>query len=312
MVERVIRCPLGLLDSTEKIQMPVKNLFLSVGAMKAGTTFLYNTLSRHPQIFCTPEKELHYFAHTQEFSRKLQKPLMPSGIGFPTIQKGSILTHNLRRSRLSAVMHNRYSKLTDAEEVRNIVRWYADRYLVDPIDPNWFDSVYEGAGDNWCAEFSNYNAQLNDKSWANIRTHCENLRVLYVLRDPVKRLWSHIKFEMLLSGKRDALVSSNIDIARKFLASGSSSHARYTEVVNSLKRNLSESELLVLRLEDVVENPVSELRRITEFMGIAEIDVSGVNTRRKANSTEDLPLPVEFRELFETAVRPEIEFFNKF
>lgn len=33
--------------------MAVKRLFLSVGAMKAGTTFLFNALSRHPDIYFT-------------------------------------------------------------------------------------------------------------------------------------------------------------------------------------------------------------------------------------------------------------------
>ena len=39
----------------------INRLFLGAGAMKAGTTWLYDLLNRHPQIYFTPEKELHYF-----------------------------------------------------------------------------------------------------------------------------------------------------------------------------------------------------------------------------------------------------------
>lgn len=43
------------------------NLFLSIGAMKAGTTWLYAVLERHPALHFTPEKELHvssiFFGH---------------------------------------------------------------------------------------------------------------------------------------------------------------------------------------------------------------------------------------------------------
>eukprot|EP00493_Phyllostaurus_siculus_P000433 UN00435 len=35
----------------------IDNLFLSVGAMKAGTTWLYEQLKNHPEIHFTPEKE---------------------------------------------------------------------------------------------------------------------------------------------------------------------------------------------------------------------------------------------------------------
>jgi hypothetical protein len=41
----------------------IENLFLSVGAMKAGTTWLYEQLKDHPEIYFTPEKEIHYFAN---------------------------------------------------------------------------------------------------------------------------------------------------------------------------------------------------------------------------------------------------------
>ena len=37
------------------------NFFL-VGAPKCGTTFLYNSLRKHPEIYLPAEKELHYFA----------------------------------------------------------------------------------------------------------------------------------------------------------------------------------------------------------------------------------------------------------
>ncbi len=44
--------------------MLIKNLFLGVGAMKSGTTWLYDVMSRHPEIYFSYEKEIHYFAHT--------------------------------------------------------------------------------------------------------------------------------------------------------------------------------------------------------------------------------------------------------
>ena len=42
------------------------NLFL-VGAPKSGTTALYTYLARHPQIFMSPRKELHFFGRDLEY-----------------------------------------------------------------------------------------------------------------------------------------------------------------------------------------------------------------------------------------------------
>jgi hypothetical protein len=43
--------------------------FLGIGAQKAGTTWLHENLSCHPDLFLPPEKELHYF------DRHVDKPL---------------------------------------------------------------------------------------------------------------------------------------------------------------------------------------------------------------------------------------------
>ncbi len=37
--------------------------FLGIGAQKSGTTWLYQNLAAHPQVWMPPVKELHYLDH---------------------------------------------------------------------------------------------------------------------------------------------------------------------------------------------------------------------------------------------------------
>src|SRR5579863_2299196 len=46
--------------------------FVIVGAPKCGTTSLYATLKRHPQIFLSPAKEPHFFARDYPNRRDMQ------------------------------------------------------------------------------------------------------------------------------------------------------------------------------------------------------------------------------------------------
>ncbi|MBA2377600.1 MAG: sulfotransferase, partial [Rubrobacter sp.] len=46
----------------EKFDLPSYPDFFIVGAPRCGTTFMYEYLSRHPQIFMSPAKEPQYFA----------------------------------------------------------------------------------------------------------------------------------------------------------------------------------------------------------------------------------------------------------
>lgn len=55
------------LFSAEKLTLPD---FLCIGAQKAGTTWLYENLRLHPDIYLTPRKELHYF--DWQYSRPLR------------------------------------------------------------------------------------------------------------------------------------------------------------------------------------------------------------------------------------------------
>ncbi len=292
--------------------MPVRRLFLSVGAMKAGTTFLFNLCDRHPAVYFTPEKELHYFAHTQGLSTELQRPLVaPRGLVGVRQRffagRHDILTFQYRRRRLSMVMHNRFSKLQDADELREIVKWYSDRYLADPVDEVWFDRVFEAAGERWAADFSNYNALLDDAGWAAVRRHCEELRVLYLLRDPVKRLWSHMKFELLPSGGKDALTSGDRALVESFLSGPSSAHARYADIIKSLRRNLSSDELRIVNLESFVEDFPRSMVELEDFLGVEHFEYDLVDPTRKVNATEQLQIPEFIGERLLEVTRPQIQ-----
>ncbi|WP_169054372.1 sulfotransferase [Nitratireductor sp. XY-223] len=281
--------------------------------MKAGTTFLYDVLRKHPDIFFSHEKELHYFAHTEWLSWRLQQPLesnrfMLNRIIFPR----QVLSNNFRRHRLSAVLRRRYAKLDNADALRSIMSWYVDRYMANPVNGAWLNDIFDGAGNRWCADFSNYNALLSDRGWAGVRRQCTKLKVMYVLREPVSRCWSHIKFELLSAGKRDELVNGELSVVNEFLQSTSSAHARYGAVINSLRRNLSKEDLLVVRFEDVVAEPQRELSKIVDFLGVSEFDFSTVNVAAKINSTEALDIPPAVRTRLENALTDEIVLYQNF
>ncbi len=290
--------------------MAVRKLFLSVGAMKAATTFLYTTLARHPELYFTPEKELHYFAHADGLSRELRQPLSARGLGILKSRssiKGDILSNEFRRHRLSMVMHNRYAKVQDVDQLREIVRWYADRYLANPINDGWFDRVFAAAGDRHACEFSNYHALLDANGWSHVRSVCEELKVIYTLRHPVSRMWSHIKFDFIQSGRRDALNDFGLPQLEKVLADVAvAPHARYGDIVESLQKNLDSSQLKIIVFEDFSRSHLQGLAEIEKFLGVSPFDYSKVNIARKSNPTEDIPLPREIAERMLQICLPQI------
>jgi hypothetical protein len=118
-----------------------------------------------------------------------------------------------------------------------------------------------------------------------------DLRLIFIMRDPVKRAISHINhslrmrklqqkdlFDELLADQRDM---SRLD-ARPFRLSPYGYHARglYHLQISRMHRHFDAKQIHLLRLEDLREAPQEELDRICDFLGAArqslEVESKGV------------------------------------
>jgi hypothetical protein len=84
--------------------------FVIIGARKAGTTFLYNLLSRHPHVEPVAAKELHYFDNLMEekdiewYRRCFPKPRWKDGQKTITGEATPYLAHSLAAERMARVV----------------------------------------------------------------------------------------------------------------------------------------------------------------------------------------------------------------
>ncbi|WGL17290.1 sulfotransferase [Microbulbifer bruguierae] len=292
--------------------MPIDKIFLSVGAMKAGTTFLYNVFREHPDLHFTPEKELHYFAHIYGLDRKLQvssPSSLKSWLSRNVPKKRLILSQEFRRHRLSMVMHNKYSKIEDPDKLRHIVNWYADRYLKSPVDQDWFESVFHEAGDRYACDFSNYHALLPSSGWRDIKKNVKKIRVIYILREPVSRLWSHIKFHLIQTGNHESLKNLSEHTIDKILRETSSiaAHGKYGNIIKHLKKNLDQDQLRIIPFEDLINNFEKTVKDIEGFLEISPFDYKHVNIKKKSNPSVDIQLTEELKTKLKNIVNPELD-----
>jgi hypothetical protein len=227
------------------------NLFLSVGAMKAGTTWLYALLSRHPELHFTPEKEIHYFYHRYVNENQL----------------------NAAR-RLKEARH-RYLLRFDPEtanidQIRRNLRWVS-AYLDSPVDDFWYRNLFQLYGrQRYACDFSNLNAHLPAEVWPKIAANCDTLKVLYTMRDPVKRLWSHTKFHLQVIGQLENLESWGPKDFQKFLRQPHIwDNAEYGQILRNLKTGLPRDSLKVIFYEDIHADQRQALAGVEDFLGIA-------------------------------------------
>lgn len=256
--------------SSEKL---LGNLFLSIGAMKAGTTWLYAVLARHPELHFAMEKEIHYFYHRYVNDAQLSD------------------------KRRMHEARNRYLLRFDPDKahvdnIRTNLRWVA-AYLDRPVDDFWYRNLFQlRRQETYACDFSNLNALLPGEVWPRISDRCDKLRVLYTMRDPVKRLWSHTKFHLQVSNQLGNLEKWGPNEFRKFLKQAHIwQNAEYGAVLRKLRSGLSPEQYKVIFYEDLHADQRGTLRGIEEFLDIAPFHYpEGVLTKRFTESVKH-PMP---------------------
>ena len=267
----------------------IDNLFLSVGAMKAGTTWLYEQLKNHPEIHFTPEKEIHYFANK---------------VGIE-----SQLNHRNRILKLKDVMQkNANGNAKFISQNLDEISWYADYAHDADISNEWYESLFKQNPDKkFCADFSNLYCQMGSEGWSNVRKVAKNVKVIYTLRDPLERLWSHYKFHMKWVNREDEALDAGFENFKELL----DKHffwvnAEYAKNYELLKQSLNDDELMVLYFEDFRERPVEMLQEVQRFLGIEEIAPNTKNLNKKVNKTKSFDLPQEWLDYMVAKLEPEL------
>lgn len=255
------------------------NILLNIGAMKAGTTWLAVQLGSHPDIFLPPVKEVHYFAHIHSPTKLLDT-------------NGRLRALKTCISWISPELH--------LELLRQDLRWF-DMYLSEPINDAWFYNLYKNRGaKKYCAEFSNITAILNDEAWTHIKCLSDNIKVVYTMRDPLMRLWSHTRFQASTNGVFEHIPQWGETEYRDFLNSGDLlQHSCYSHTISTLRRNLEPYQFILLYFEDFRSNPLEQLRRIERFMSISRKNYHNLGFHNPS-------LPLEMPEPFLLASRDAI------
>ena len=255
--------------------------------MKAGTTWLYEQLKEHPEIYFTPEKEIHYFANRHGIEKQLSHQ--------NRLQKMKYKVDDIAHGNLKFLA-------THIEEIA----WYAEFARPSKISDEWYESLFRfKKEERYCCDFSNLYCQMDKRGWDNVRKVSKNIKVIYTLRDPLKRLWSHYKFHMLWVNREDEALDAGFEHFKELL----DKHwfwvnAEYMENYNLLKENLNEDELMLLYFEDFRSNPVGMLLNVQEFLGIQKIALPEENLNKKVNKTKDFEIPQEWMEYMKMKLAP--------
>ncbi|MGB7267906.1 MAG: sulfotransferase [Albidovulum sp.] len=158
---------------------PEPTILFGLGANKAGSTWLYRYLSRHPDCRMPDVKELHFFDAVTAARRANERRKVEN-------RRDQLVAQLVKASPVQAVALR--ERLADLDDWLGVI-------AQDQSD----DGGYRGyllrraQGSRLIGDITPAYALLPEAELARMQAMGPSVRFLYILRDPIDRLWSNIR-----------------------------------------------------------------------------------------------------------------------
>lgn len=222
----------------------MKRILVCIGAVKCATTWVHDNLRHHPKVNANPIKEIHYFDQVDATD--------PTPFPWRILQVRSIY-ENLRADPPQA-SQNRFR-----------LDWLA-RYLAPvPMDAAWYLSLFDHVPDDSLAlDFSPGYALMSREGFEHLRSVLPHARILFQMRNPIKRCWSQFEKDVLSSTGKPFSPEQIIRILNK----PQYVNSFYKIALDNLASTFNAADVMCVFYEDIFEDPRTFLRALCNFAEI--------------------------------------------
>lgn len=252
--------------------------FLIIGAARAGTGWLWSNLRRHPHVWTPPVKELHYFDRSREYaSTTFLAPRSP-------IER--MRARGYRRKFLRRFGPDLSRRQWD------LVRWDL-AYFLGRCDDDWYRSLFAPGEGRVRGEATPTYAILDAPDVKRIATLFPRLRVVFILRDPIERAWSDLRYR-----HGTAIRTGRMSIAamREFVDSPFQTlRSDYARTIEIWSRYLPDTRLRVAFYDDLAADPGRYFERVCNFLGVDAGLLAPSDLTPALNAAPAAPIPPDLQ-----------------
>jgi hypothetical protein len=268
--------------------------FLGIGAPRAGTTWLHANLRQHPEIWLTPVKEVHYFDTRHRPRRK--NNYYRSHLRKRSRKYARLLTYR------DAVSGRSRSFLTD-------LAWDL-RFFVPPRTNRWYQGIFRPGPGQIAGEITPAYSILDLSIVEEIAGINQNLKIIYLLRDPISRSWSSAISELARRKGRPFAEVTDDQLFRHFERSGHELRSDYLRTLENWEAVFGRDRVFVGFLDQIQQDPADLLLRIYRFLGVSDSEAhipAGIADRVNASRQYGTEIPERFHAHLAKLYLPQLE-----
>lgn len=229
--------------------------FLCIGAQRSGTTWLHMNLKEHPEVWMPPLKEIQYFDEKEMFD------------SLPLVELFAY-KHLRYTKRWKRVFNSLSKKLKKSSQLLDLetLRWYI-RYLFGFRSDRWYASLFEMGAGKKIGDITPGYGPLSKESVAHIHTLMPDVKIIFLMRNPIQRAWSHFLKE-IRDKKRPLESVSEREFINHFNSDKSRAKSNYSQIIETWNSYYSDEQLFTAFFEEISNCPENLLFRIFNFIEV--------------------------------------------
>jgi len=258
--------------------------FLGIGAARSGTTWISQNLTSHPDIWIPRIKELHYFTRSSKYDG-------PSQLADPNL---------FRRFFYQSTPYKKYRTGLFKSIGSNIIRPSASKlkwdcnYLFGTPSDEWYANLFRQGEGKTTGEITPRYSALDSKDIKSLKELIPNVKLIFIMRDPVDRAWSLMRYHEKRNNKplTELPIEKLKELAFHKAIIGQSD---YESILERWKAVFPENQFLVAFYDEITDNPAALLERICKFLGLdlQKIPQNEGQHRRRINPSFEKVIPRE-------------------
>jgi hypothetical protein len=242
--------------------------FLGIGVPKAGTTWLYENLRQHPQVWLPPLKEIHYFDRGG-------RPYLLDGLA-----RNAQKRYRFRRWLIPA--------LADLWQAPSNLGWYI-RFFAEVRTPTWYHSLFHPEADQIAGDITPTYSVLSEAKIAQVAELLPTAKLILILRDPLERIWSHAAMYFSRYGQRGLEAAPRDAIVAFLNRPDVRQRSDYLTILAHWERFFPPEQLYIGFYEQLRRDPVRFFQTICHFLAIPPIVPPHITARIHSRSYPPLP-----------------------
>lgn len=277
----------------------IEDLLVCIGAQKSGTSWLHSILAkdlRFAQVSqqFTNIKEIHYFDYLYDNKANHINGWRANFLIQMIRNRGQTM-HSIIQAYLHGNFYNNLNKY-----IINGDSFLVNRFntLTAELNDEWYSNLIKcDKNQTYSLDITPDYSVIGEKGFIHMSKITKNLKIIYILRDPIERAWSGILQDRKgrEGGIKAFLEQDNIDMDEIYkeatIGLNVGARTNYKNTIDAIYTSGLQENLKILFYDDITENPEEFIDNIYDFIGmnndILKTEEYVNDLKKKVYATED-------------------------